>query len=330
MIWTTRELTYQGNSAISLTSRERSCFHLKIGLSLINYPYPSYLNYDWNPPRGHYGRLTGFNEGSGFAANDFTQDVPLHVVKSENVYYPRTVVYDRQLDLGRIQTMLGSGFNRVLENQDDAQIPPITYSEETAIEFVYWLLTRALLDSSPFSDEGGIRGHTPTSWALATPRDAIWRWNISSFLSDDIATTDRPIDGGETPGNSAGEGDILGALNDSYPMPEPSGDPIATAELDFPPAGSDQIWFTQVVPTGFSSIAYDYEAYDCSFAEGPVPRERVLTIEASATATPSIVYENGDKRAIVNYEAQGGASVSQVLIDNSLCRARLTNVRFIP
>lgn len=240
MAWVERTEVYKGRSAIALTARERTAFQLMITLECLYWPLPSYFSYQWNPPRGHYGRLTGMVEPGAVGLFSDTTDTPLFVAEARNLYYSKEVVYNESLDLARVQTLLVSGFQAVLEELGSADIPPVVYDDESYLEFLYWFLVRALSgDPSSIGDTAGVKPHTPTTYALATHPDSVWRWRIASYLSDKVAATNDPSDDDEEPG-----GGDPSPPNDPFTLP-PSGDnpPLDLPEFSDPPDGYDTSWF---------------------------------------------------------------------------------------
>ena len=204
-------------------------------------------NLEWNPKRSFYGRLVGMSDPASFNGGNPISGAPLFAEESRSVNFVNTIVYDRDLPLGRIQRIMVSGFEKVLRKLEDDDIPPVVYSTETYVEFLYWFITREIL--APGLEgitPGAIKAHSPYYWALATRPDAVWTWTIASFLSDEIEPSDSPSDNPSDPGDGGGGGglgDGGNILDEDFP--EAPRDPNAEFELDFPPPGSPTSFFEQ-------------------------------------------------------------------------------------
>lgn len=241
MAWVRRNVRHSGDNVISLAGYESASYQVIVTLRVAYIPpdIANYRNYEYNPDKGVYGRLTEM-----FRVREY-EDIeplglsgePLFVRERKLIDAVDTLIYRSSIPEIRFSRLIAESTYRILSEIIDEEILEFADDEEGLAETLFWIRNnRPLLPSDErLLESYRVAGHGNRVWALNSRHpDILWEWSILAFLDDYATATEDP---GEDPPGDPGPTDP--------PVDEPPSIPPVDFPLDEPPVGFPPGWFDQ-------------------------------------------------------------------------------------
>lgn len=232
-----RQLTYEGKHAIELTAEERAAESLYICLEVLSWPFPSYTNENYTPPRSHFGWLTAWHQPrGGIVVAD--SGINQFLEYDRTINYRQTLIY-KGYNSDLVQLRIGNAIAAGLEPSWRDQIIVLPLDLPQGIRWLASLVAGSLQPDDTVSPFAKPWGHSPDLYRVDGPPGAVYRWTISRSDDPELdvgAVEDDPGEGG------GGGGDGI--------IPEiPELPPTETDQpLDSPNPNDDAASFFQSLP----------------------------------------------------------------------------------
>lgn len=183
--WQNQTLQYVGNSALYLNEEQAGAPAVVVTLECVFYPVNKiYLNKEWHPDKGMWGRLT-------FAHRGF-------MVGDRLLHYPRTQLL-RHFDLvTKMRLALQAEHVAILNYLDESGLDLTEPS--SWMDFIQDLVFGPVGNNLYGTSDQTVGAH-PTEFRLATHPEAEWEWNVWWQEWDDVVMNlDPPLPPSGEPG----------------------------------------------------------------------------------------------------------------------------------
>ena len=183
--WQNQTLQYVGNSALYLNEEQAGAPAVVVTLECIYYPANKiYLNKEWHPDKGMWGRLTTAHRG--------------FMVGDRLLHYPKTQLL-RHFDLvTKMRLALQAEHVAILNYLDEGALD---LTEPTSwMDFILDTVFGPAGNNLYGTSDQAVGAH-PTEFRLATHPEAEWEWNVWWMEWDDVVMNlDPPLPPAGEPG----------------------------------------------------------------------------------------------------------------------------------